>query len=255
MSAQPHLIEPGLKSLFQDDEPHTVGAPGTDFAPGAPALRSVIEALTGKVIAACSAFPVPGDVSSVPFLATTSAVEAEEVVLVRTAVPVVLNPDLPAGSLWALVPTVVEFGSPIERGYLVSWQVVGIEPWELQILGAAGSLADARVALRSGLIYATEALTSLDVAAWREEHRDMIELLADPVSLAGYIPPDLAGRHVEVLEQAARLRAIIDLARFDEGGSLNAWQADQRLAALKQIDAVARRAMTAATLFSGLVDH
>lgn len=245
ISAQPELLETGLGSIYQHDEPHTLeGSSGT--------FDELLTAITGRVIASCAAFPVPGDVASVPFLATHTAVEAEETVLIRLAAPQVLDLDQPASAMWALVPEVTEFGSHIERGYLVSWKVIAITPWEHQILGTAGSLSDATTALRSGLIYATEALSNLDVAQWREEHRDLIEMLRDPVSLEGFIPPDLGIRQINVLQQAARLRAIVDIARLDEGGAINTWQADQRLGALREIDGVARRAMTSATLFSAL---
>lgn len=246
VSSQPFLTSAALSSIYQQDEPHTVTG-------GIGDLDALFSLCAGQIIAACAAFPVPGDVASVPFLATAAAVEAEEAVLFRLARPVPLDPEQPPSAMWALVPEITEFGSHVERGYLVSWQLVGIGPWEHQILGTAGSLADAAQHLRSGLIYATEALTSLDVAQWREEHSELIELLRDPVELTGFIPANLSARQTHVLQQAARLRAIVDIARFDEGGAINTWQADQRLGALREIDGVARRAMTAATLFSGLV--
>lgn len=245
VSAHPPLAKAALKSIFDTDEPHTVTGPtGT--------LAALFEQLLGSVVAACAVFPVPGDVASVPMLAAAPAVESEEAVLLRLAQPWSPDPLTPAHSCWALVPEVTEFGSRLERGYLVDWTLVPIGPWEHQVLGTAGSLASASAALRAGLLYATDALAQLDVASWREEHAHLIELLRDPVDLAAFIPPDLPVRQVTVLSQAARLRAIVDLARLDEGGSVNVWQADQRLGALREIDSVARQAMTAATLLSAL---
>jgi hypothetical protein len=52
---------------------------------------------------------------------------------------------------------------------------------------------------------------------------------------------------------SARLRAIVDIARFDDGGALSSAVADRRLALLRQVDATARRAMEAAALTSPLV--
>ncbi|XBH22687.1 hypothetical protein V5R04_05555 [Jonesiaceae bacterium BS-20] len=246
VSSQPFLTSQALSSIYQQDEPHTMtGSPHS--------LEELFSLCSGQIVAACAAFPVPGDVASAPFLATDAAVEAEEAVLFRLARPAILDPNQAPNAMWAMVPEITEFGSHIERGYLVRWQLLGIEPWEHQILGTAGSLADAAQHLRSGLIYATEALTSLDVAKWREEHSELIELLRDPVELTGFVPNNLSPRQTHVLQQSARLRAIVDLARLDEGGAINTWQADQRLGALREIDGVARRAMTAATLFSGLV--
>ncbi len=247
VSADPTFAKAALASIYDSDEPHTVTGPvGT--------LAALLEQLTGQLVAACAVFPVPGDVATVPTLAAAPAVESEEAVLIRLARPWTPDVAIEARTCWALVPEVTEFGSRFERGYLVDWALVPIGPWEHQVLGTAGSLPDASSALRTGLLYATDALAQLDVASWREEHAHLIELLRDPVDLAAFIPPNLPVRQVTVLSQAARLRAIVDLARLDEGGSVNVWQADQRAGALREIDAVARQAMTAATLFSPLAN-
>ncbi len=50
--------------------------------------------------------------------------------------------------------------------------------------------------------------------------------------------------------QAVRLRAIVDLATADDGGSVNLWQADQRSTALREVDRASRHAVGAATLWT-----
>ncbi|WP_158068926.1 hypothetical protein [Cellulosimicrobium sp. CUA-896] len=52
-----------------------------------------------------------------------------------------------------------------------------------------------------------------------------------------------------MLEQAVRLRAIVELATVDDGGAVNLWQADQRSTALREVDRASRRAVGAATLW------
>ena len=48
---------------------------------------------------------------------------------------------------------------------------------------------------------------------------------------------------------AARLREIVALAAQDEGGAVNLWQSDQRSAALRDVDRLARHAISAASAY------
>ena len=86
----------------------------------------------------------------------------------------------------------------------------------------------------------------IDVARWREDAAESIAALRDIGIPSWRLPDGLDGRTVRVLTSAARLRAIVALATQDDGAAVNLWQADQRSTALKDVDRMARRAMSAA---------
>ncbi|MDO8152473.1 hypothetical protein [Isoptericola sp. b408] len=223
-----------VRSVTDDDEPHTVvGLPGAGTNPGT--LTELVAAFTAGPREVCALLPAPGDPSGVPAPAAHDAVESGECVLVAT----------PAGS-WALVPRVTAFGSALEPGHLVSWEVITVPPWSTLVAGTVGSLADAERELRSSLVVATEALDSLDVARWRDDAADAIERLRHSTT-AGWPVPELEGRRARVLQLAWRLLQIVELATADDGGAVNLWQADQRSTALREVDRTARRALGAAT--------
>ena len=110
---------------------------------------------------------------------------------------------------------------------------------EVAVLSAGGgvrfSLADTAGAL---------ATASADVPVLADEVRRR-----DGSLPADRLPAGLTAwpQRVRVLTQAARLRAIVGLAAEDEGGAVNLWQSDQRSTALREVDRLARRAMTAAS--------
>lgn len=254
-----------LRAVVHDDEPHSLDG---DLPAGLrePTLEALLHLWTGRVVAAAALFPGPGDVMGAPAAVSAAAIEAEECVLltVRTSGdPRAVHPDdrgTPGGSPdvahssehWALVPEIETFGSALEPGHLVTWQATRIPAWEQRTLGTVGSLADAERALQRGLREATEALTQLDVSQWRDDAKDAIVALREPVDLRGLLPRTLEPRRTHVFQSAARLRAIVDLATVDDGGAVNMWQADQRSTALREIDRVARRAMAAATFVAPL---
>lgn len=228
------VLRRAVAAVRQDDEPHTVT--GSDDAAN---LQDLLARWTRGPVEVCAVLPAPGDVLGTPAAVSADATDAEECVLVQS----------PEGA-WAVVPEVTEFGSVYERGHLVTWHVTPVPSWRTQVLAAVGPLADAERDLRVALLTATEALASLDVARWREDAAETI------ASLRSTTPPDWPlpavrgeadARRVRVLAQAARLRAIVDLATADDGGAVNLWQADQRSTALREVDRAARRAMSAAT--------
>jgi hypothetical protein len=135
----------------------------------------------------------------------------------------------------------------------VVWDAVDVpEGWELQVMGACGSIADADRQLRAGMHEVTEALLALDVARSAPWFSDVVDTLRDPVDLSLVVPPDMSVRVVSVLERAARLRTVVDVATRDEGGAVSASAAASRRAVLRTLDERARRAMEAATLLSPL---
>lgn len=222
-----------VKSIQGEDEPHEVyGLPGF---PDGTDLDTLVTLWTTGPREACALLPAPGDAAGVPAAATHAATESGECVVVTT----------PAGS-WAAVPRVTAFGSHLERGYLVRWDLVEIPTWSTQLLGAIGSLSDAERELRTSLVRATEALDALDVARWRDDAADAIERLRH-THTGSWPVPQLDGRRARVLDLAARLRAIVALGTADDGGAVNTWQVDQRSTALREVDRTARHAMSAAT--------
>ena len=141
---------------------------------------------------------------------------------------------------------VERFGSELEPGHLVTWEVTEVADWRHSVHAHTGSLGEAERDLRQGLLQATEALQRLDVARWREDAAQSIAALRDIGLPAWRLPDSLDGRAVRVLTSAARLRAIVALAAQDDGAAVNLWQADQRSTALRDVDRMARRAMSAA---------
>lgn len=230
------VAELALLGVQGEDEPHTVRADDEPPA-GLPGdALGLLRAWGVPGMSTAALIPAPGDGVGVPPEVSSAAVAAGECVLVET----------PAGH-FAAVPEVTPFGSPVEPGYLVEWQVARVAPWTLGVLAAVGTLADAERDLRDALRTATEALDALDVARWRDDAVEALaSLRAEPDVTS--LPRELEPRRGRVLALAARLRRIVELATADDGGAVNLWQADQRSAALRHVDHAARRAMCAATL-------
>ncbi|WP_342586038.1 hypothetical protein [Xylanimonas protaetiae] len=223
-----------VRCVQDDDEPHTVtGLPG--FGEITASLKDLVEAWCAGPREVVALQPAPGDPAGVPAAATSAATTAGECLAVTTR----------QGS-WAVVPHVTAFGSALEQGHLVEWQVLPVPPWSTAVAGALGSLADAERDLRTSLITATEALDSLDVARWRDDAADAIEAVRRSSTDAWPVPP-LDGRRARVLQLATRLLAIVDLATGDDGGAVNLWQVDQRSTALREVERTARHALAAAT--------
>lgn len=222
-----------LRAVQRDDEPHVVSGALGDLR-----LEDLAGAWAGDAREVVALAPVPGDVAGVPPEAAARATDAGECVVVTTS----------SGS-WALVPEVTEFGSDLEPGHLVTWHVTSVGPWSTRVLGALGTLAEAERDLRTALLLATRALDELDVARWRDDAAGAIADLRAGGAPTWQLPATVPPRAVQVLTQAVRLRAIVDLATADDGGSVNLWQADQRSTALREVDRASRHAVGAATLW------
>lgn len=242
------LAEPGagsgpvqrtLDAVQGDDEPHRVVVPearvpgvGADDA----ALADLVAAWASGPRTVAAVLPAPGDPAGTPAAVAGPAQAAGEAVLVSTS-----DGD------FAAVPEVEEFGSVLEAGHLVTWQVHAVPPWRSALVGHVGTLADAERDLASALSRATEALMSLDVARWRPDAAERIAALRTAPDTSGVLPPGLDQRRVRVIGSALRLRAIVGLATADDGAAVNLWQADQRSTALRDVDRAARRALAVAT--------
>ncbi len=241
-----------LRVIMHDDEPHQLRG---DLPPGltVDSLAALFHLWSGRLASVAALFPGPGDAMGVPAAVSAAAIEAEECVLVT--LPARTGGGAGAGGVehWALVPDVEPFGSALEPGFHVTWEVARVEAWENRALGTVGSLGEAERELQRGLREATEALMELDVSRWRDAAGEAITALREVVDLRLYLPPSLDPRRSHVFQSAARLRAIVDLATEDDGGAVNLWQADQRSTALREVDRAARRAMSAATLHTQLI--
>ncbi|WP_421741768.1 hypothetical protein [Cellulomonas sp.] len=229
-----------VDALQSDDEPHTVqrrpshDEPLRDDLTDGP-LSVLLDACSGSPRDVAAVLPVPGDPGATPASVSSAATEAGEAVLVRT----------PQECLVA-VPVVQRFGSALEPGHLVTWELSDVADWRHAVHAQTGSLQDAERELRQGLLQATEALVKLDVAQWRPDAAETVAALRELELPAWRLPDSLDGRRVRVLASAARLRAIVALATQDDGAAVNLWQADQRSTALREVDRMARRAMAAA---------
>ncbi len=222
-----------VRVVTGEDEPHEVT---TDDVPVAGHdLATLVTALAALGATELRlVLPVPGDLVGLggPRAFNERAVTAGECVVVAAA-----------GGSWGLVPTVTPFGSELEPGHLVGWQVTAADPAPLA--GRIG-LAEAEQTLRQALLEATRALTDLDVARWREDHADAIVAVRDGVLAPDALPPSLPPRAHRAAAVAARVRAIVELAELDDGAAISSHQADQRRQALRAVDAVARRGLVAA---------
>ncbi|MGO1318097.1 MAG: hypothetical protein ACTMIR_13830 [Cellulomonadaceae bacterium] len=213
-----------------EDEPHSVADED---------LRVVVRRWTlpgPQPLCVAAALPAPGDATGLPAPLSALALEAGECVL--------LSRD---GHELALVPRVERFGSAWEPGHIVTWQTCEAPRWQTRLLGAVGTLAEADRELRSALRPATEARVGHERARRREDAVQAITRLGRDGGERWDVPDGLPARRLHVLSAAARLRAIVAIATSDDGGAINLWQADQRATALREVDRVARRALSAAS--------
>ncbi len=211
------------------DEQHAV----TGHPTGARDLAGLLSALH-PTAAVRAVLPAPGDPSGLagppPF--TAEAVDAGEAVLVSTA----------DGAL-GLVPEVTAFGSAWEPGALTTWHAHHANtPAALPVT----TVGDAQRELRAALTAATRALGDLDVARWREDAADRITAVRDGALRATTLPPGTPADVLAVATSAARVRAIVALASEDDGAAVTGSEAASRSRTLREVDAVARRALAVA---------
>ncbi len=219
------------RAITGDDEPHraVVGRAQLNLA--------ALFAQWVPVRTVAATLPVPGDPGGTPGEVLTEALEAGECLVVGTA----------RGS-WAAVPEVQVFGSALEPGATVTWHVREVADVDAALAAAVGSFGDARAALTHALATSTDLLRRMDLAHTRPEAAAAVAALAGAPDPDWDLPPQVDPDRLVVLLRAARLRAIVDLARGDDGASVTAWQVGRRAAALHDVEVAARRAISAATL-------
>jgi hypothetical protein len=243
---EPHAVAAGDSDDLSDHRPEPAPAPWDDPAatttakvpdlPPSAGLVDLFAVLVGhRATAMRLALPTAGDVLGLPGPPWFNevALEAGECVLVT----------LGDGGTLALVPQVTEFGSATEPGAMVTWHVYGVRTPRVTDLG---SVAEADLELRTALDQATRELARLDVARWREDAAARLALIRDGGVEPGLLPPTTPPRCLRVLATAARVRAIVELAAEDDGGSVTGWEAGARTEALRDLERVSRRAVVAA---------
>ena len=223
------------------DDPVSAAAPAEvpELPPGAGLVDLFAALVRAGATGMRLVLPAAGDVLGLPgppwFNAV--AVEAGECVLVALGG----SPD-EQGAL-ALVPQVTEFGTETEPGALVTWLLYAVRPSRVTDLG---SVAEADQELRVALEAATRELARLDVARWRDDAAARLATIRNGGVEAGLLPPTVPPRCLRVLATAARVRAIVELAGEDDGGSVTGWEAGARTEALRDLERVSRRAVVAA---------
>lgn len=228
-----------VRAVTGDDEPHGVEST-VDGVGGLPACSDLPELLTVLARSGVSGLrvvlPRPGDVLGLPGppAFNQAALEAGECVLTE---------PLPDGRSWGLVPRITPFGSQWEPGTLVSWRLHGIRPRRVTDVGG---LAEAERELREALREATDTLAGLDVSRWRDDAAQAIAALRGGGLPPGALPPTAPQRSAAVLATALRIEAIVELATQDDGGAVTLHDAEARRQALRGLDGVTRRAVTAA---------
>lgn len=223
-----------VEAITGTDEPHRTD----DDAPLAALLDrlSLHHRANGITV---GALPVPHEPVGLTGPVGVAAMDAGECVVV--------DGGANAGALVA-VPEVVAFGSALEPGAMVRWQV-----HQAQASIAPTSLGEARRMLAEALVIAVDALEAMDVARWRPDAAEEIAELASsavPPEISRQLPPDLDPRRSDLLVRAARLEAIAELAMADDGAAVTLFTADQRQAALRHVAGAARHAMQAASTFA-----
>ena len=224
-----------LAAVQGDDEPHTVQCDGTVTT-----LHEFLASLgraEGGLDAAC-VLPVPGDPAALGPTVAAPAIEAGEAMLLR-------GPD----GCRALVPLIRRFGSDLAPGHHVQWMATPVLDWRRAVISQVGSPGEADRALQADLRAATAALLSLDVSHWWPEAASQVDAVRNAQLATDRLPTGLQPTRLRMLTMAARLRAIIALAASDSMIPASVFLADQRAAALREIDRAARRAIAAATTF------
>lgn len=235
------IVDDGATHVVRLAVPHKPFDPlGQDVSPSLAtptALPDLLLGLGGAVEHA-AVLPRPGDPMGVPPSWSAAMLEAGEGLLVRTA-----------SRCAVLVPVERTFGNPWEHGCLVTWSVdldLGTPAPELLLAGVS-SLSQARRDIQHALSEAIDALAELDVARHRPEIAEDLVDISEASLPARLLPPGLEPRRLEVLERAARVLAIVDLARTEPGATVTVAEEDQRAKVLREVDRAARHALAAAS--------
>jgi hypothetical protein len=227
-----------VRAVEGDDEPHRVDSQNV-LGRAADDLEGLLLALREAGVRALRVvLPAPGDPVGLPGprAFNSAALEAGECVLAT------------GGAALGAVPEVTEFGSEWEPGHLVTWHLRPVDERSATASGllTGGGLADAERALKEGLLTATATLNRLDVAALGPDAAEQLRLVRRAELPPGALPAGTPARTLHVLSTAGRLRAVLALAGQDDGTVVNAFEAEERARALRELDVVCRHAVVAA---------
>lgn len=233
----PHVRDLGAVSraaeaVTGDDEPHVARVGRAQL--NLPALF----ARWAPVRVVGAALPVPGDPAGAPAAVAAAALDAGECLVV-------------AGREGAAVavPRVRVFGSRLEPGRSVTWEIHEVDGADLTLLSAAAAVSEARLALTEATLGAIDTLTRLDLARWEPEIAERLAGLASSDEPEWPLPAEVGPERTQLLARAARLLAVVRLASGREGAAVTARDSDARVAALREVATTARRALSAASVF------
>jgi hypothetical protein len=208
------------------------------------ALHDLVVGLT-PVLEVAAVLPRAGDPMGAPAARSADLLDAGEGLLLRRA------DTRGVEQCSVVVPMRSTYGSIYERGELVTWTVeediADLLPAPSLLLAGVESLSQARREIQLALTEAIETLEALDVARDRPDLADQLLDLSLATLPDKLVPPHVEPRQLDVLERAARLLAIVDVALDDDGAAVTAAQLDERSRALAGVERAARHAMCAAS--------
>ncbi|MFD1506794.1 hypothetical protein FE374_07150 [Georgenia yuyongxinii] len=219
-------------------------APAVSSSAWLAALHDLVVGLT-PVLEVAAVMPRAGDPMGAPAARSADLLDAGEGLLLRR------TDGHGIEQCSVVVPMRSTYGSVYERGELVTWTVeddiTDLVPAPSLLLAGVDSLSHARREIQLALTEAVETLEALDVARNRPDLADQLLDLSLATLPDRLVPPHVEPRQLDVLERAARLLAIVDLALDDAGAAVTAAQIDQRAHALAHVERAARHAMCAAS--------
>lgn len=233
-------IDDAVTAVQGSDLPHTVDLSNVPFDAPVDGLVGLFAALRrGGVSRLRLLLPAEGDLAGLPGppAFNDAALDVGECV--------VSDDGLPCG----FVPIIVRHGRPdaddaeLDMTLSVIW--CGLPIRESAPGGGMSDLSECRRLLLTTLQEASATLEQLDVAAWASDPAPGLERVRHR-SVSADMPPGTPSRAASVLDLAWRVRTVVQIARQDEGGAINAWESEQRRQALRRLDVVSRHAVVAA---------
>lgn len=225
-----------VERIERADEPHLV-VPDPHHGPDE--LAEALDELRGRgLVGLRAALPVPGDLLGLlgPPALNQAALAAGEAVV---AVPA---PGLPVVSLPAFVPDVTRFGSPGDHGYCVTWRQMPSAPGTPDVPTVSQADRELQAVMRES----TEALSATSAGSWSGDGRESAGRLRFAGRDVG-LPAAAGPRAAALAQRAHRVLAIVEAARADDGGTVTAFAAQSRHAALAPLERAARRGLVAAS--------
>lgn len=241
----PHIRDLGTaeaarRAITGDDEPHVaiLGRAQLNW----PALVARL----APIGAAVACLPRPGEPTDVPAAVAPDAIAAGECVLIA-------GPQ----NAWALIPEVRAFGSALEPGANVTWHVTPLDDPVPALATEPARSDDLHAYLLAGLVQTcTDALATLghlEPGIWDAPDSPLTAALGPATDRTLPFPPHLDGYRARALHLAARLQEATARGAA-QPHPLAGRRAARRATALRDIDAAARRVMSAATFFSTTVE-